>query len=241
LSTDLVIFDCDGVIADSEILSAEALIAELSRSDFDIDLEDVLRDFLGRSFPSVVQIIRDRFGRALPEDFERAYQARLLERFEADLQATPGFRDMLADLDLPICVATSSSPPRVARTLALLGLTDSFGRHVFTASQVARGKSAPDLFLFAAGTVRQASRRQKLPVCRCCIILVAAIRADVRSAIQRFPGSMTGRNFRSFWFRRLASPDPRRCSVPFPAGKAAPHPRHGGSGRRPDACRHTSG
>lgn len=146
----LIIFDCDGVIADSEVLSARVLIDQLAKIGIPITIEDVRRDFLGRSFPTVAATIRDRFARPLPDGFEAAYRARLLTRFQTDLAATPGFADMLRGLRLPFCVATSSSPPRVARTLQILGLADDFGAHVFTASQVEHGKPAPDLFLFAA-------------------------------------------------------------------------------------------
>ncbi|MFC0202147.1 HAD family hydrolase [Paracoccus rhizosphaerae] len=147
---DLIIFDCDGVIADSEILSAEVLIDQLAQLGIDITLDDVRRDFLGRSFPTVAASIRDRFARALPDDFEAGYRTRLLDRFAIDLAPTPGIGQVLKALTRPVCVATSSSPPRVARTLQLLGLTDRFGPHVFTASQVVQGKPAPDLFQFAA-------------------------------------------------------------------------------------------
>lgn len=147
---DLIILDCDGVIADSEILSAEVLIGQLAALGITVTLDDVRRDFLGRSFPTVAASIRDRFARILPEDFEATYRARLLDRFATDLTPAPGIEKVLAALTRPVCVATSSSPPRVARTLQLLGLYDHFGPHVFTASQVAHGKPAPDLFLFAA-------------------------------------------------------------------------------------------
>ncbi|MBM3604757.1 MAG: HAD family hydrolase [Alphaproteobacteria bacterium] len=150
MQVDLIIFDCDGVIADSEILSAEVLIDQLAQVGIAVTLQDIRRDFLGRSFPTVVATIRQRFARNLPPEFEATYRARLLDRFETDLAPTPGIIDMLEALDRPVCVATSSSPPRVARTLQVLGLADRFGSHVFTASQVARGKPAPDLFLFAA-------------------------------------------------------------------------------------------
>lgn len=146
----LIIFDCDGVIADSEILSAEVLIDKLARLGIELSIDDVRRDFLGRSFPTVAGLIRARFGHPLPDDFEAGYRRRLLERFTDELRSTPGFADMLDRLTLPVCVATSSSPQRVARTLDLLGLADRFAADVFTASQVARGKPAPDLFLLAA-------------------------------------------------------------------------------------------
>ncbi|WP_111559176.1 HAD family hydrolase [Paracoccus sediminilitoris] len=151
MQIDLIIFDCDGVIADSELLSASVLIDQLAQLGVPITMQDVRRDFLGRSFPTVAATIRSRFDLTLPPDFEATYRARLLQRFDTDLKPTPGFNAMLSSLgDRRICVATSSSPPRVAHTLKVLGLTDRFGAHVFTASQVARGKPAPDLFLFAA-------------------------------------------------------------------------------------------
>lgn len=150
MRVDLIIFDCDGVIADSEVLSAEVLIGQLAQLDITVTMQDVRRDFLGRSFPTVAATIRDRFARTLPADFEAIYRARLSERFGTELVPTPGLVAMLQALDRPACIATSSSPPRVARTLQVLGLSDRFGPHVFTASQVARGKPAPDLFLFAA-------------------------------------------------------------------------------------------
>ena len=150
MRVDLIIFDCDGVIADSEVLSAQVLIDQLARLDIVVTPDDVRRDFLGRSFPTVAASIRDRFALTLPADFEATYRARLLARFDTDLRTTPGFADALAQIRLPVCVATSSSPPRVARTLAVLDLAQRFGADVFTASQVARGKPAPDLFLLAA-------------------------------------------------------------------------------------------
>nr|WP_241865527.1 HAD family hydrolase [Paracoccus salsus] len=146
----MIIFDCDGVLADSEILSAEVLIDQLGALQIALSIDDVRNEFLGRSFPTVARLIRDRFGCPLPEDFEAAYRRRLLQRFQTELRPTPGLLPMLRQLRLPACVATSSSPPRVARTLNLLGLERRFGANVFTASQVAHGKPAPDLFLFAA-------------------------------------------------------------------------------------------
>lgn len=152
----LVIFDCDGVIADSEVLSASVMIAQLAELGLSIGPDDVRRDFLGRSFPTVAKVIRERFNHELPEEFEAEYRRRLLLRFEDELAPTPGFTDMLAKLRKPCCVATSSSRPRVERTLQLLGVSKFFGPHVFTASQVTHGKPAPDLFLFTASQMNVA-------------------------------------------------------------------------------------
>ena len=147
---ELVIFDCDGVIADSEVISATLLVRQLQPCGIRIDVDYVFRNFVGKSFPVVADIIGERFGVALPATFVSDYRAALKEAFADSLQTTPGFLDVLGQLTCAACVATSSSAPRVAHTLEAVGLTDHFGTDVFTASQVANGKPAPDLFLFAA-------------------------------------------------------------------------------------------
>lgn len=150
--TDLVIFDCDGVLIDSEVLSADVLIALAGECGIPLTRAYVRDHFLGRSFPTVARVIREDLGRALPESFEADYRARLLARFDTDLRPMPGVHAVVDSLAVPACVATSSSPPRAARSLAIAGLTDRFPR-VFTASEVARGKPAPDLFLHAAASM----------------------------------------------------------------------------------------
>ena len=150
---DLVIFDCDGVLIDSEIISARMLVAELARLGVAIDLDYVARHFLGRSYPVVMEQIRREFGLALPPEFEDDYRATLLAAFEAGLRPMPGAAETLAALAVPFCVATSSSPGRAAQSLRLTGFGALVGPHLFTASQVARGKPAPDLFLHAAASM----------------------------------------------------------------------------------------
>lgn len=148
--TDLVIFDCDGVLIDSEVISASMLIAELKGYGVTISLDFVSRNFLGRSYPTVLREVRERFGVALPDRFEADYRARLLAAFARDLRVMPGVADVIAGLALPYCLATSSSPERLAQSLDLTGLTPLFTGRAFTASRVANGKPAPDLFLLAA-------------------------------------------------------------------------------------------
>ena len=146
----LVFFDCDGVLIDSEIISARMLIAALSARGVDIDLAYVAHHFLGRSYPVVMQTIRQDFGLDLPPDFESDYRERLLEGFRQSLTIMPGVRDVLERLATPWCVATSSSPRRAEMSLTLVGLWPLVKDRLFTASQVAHGKPAPDLFLHAA-------------------------------------------------------------------------------------------
>ncbi len=157
--TELVIFDCDGVLIDSEVISATMLIAALKGYGVEVDLEFVSRRFLGRSYPVVLKEVRDTFGIALPDHFEAGYRARLLAAFERHLTIMPGVRETIARLGLPSCVATSSSPERVNRSLQLVGLAEVFGPRVFTSSLVDRGKPAPDLFLFTAARMGVAPAR----------------------------------------------------------------------------------
>lgn len=147
---ELIIFDCDGVLIDSEIISAQMLIDELAKLGVHIDLAYVARHFLGRSYPTVMGTIRINFGLDLPPEFEDQYRARLLSAFERDLRIMPHVAQVLDQLALPFCIATSSSPRRAEFSLSLVGLGHVAGNRLFTASMVTRGKPAPDLFLHAA-------------------------------------------------------------------------------------------
>ncbi|HSI40888.1 MAG TPA: HAD family hydrolase [Xanthobacteraceae bacterium] len=146
----LIIFDCDGVLIDSEVISARALIAELANHGVDVDRAYVARHFLGRSYPLVRTVVRERLGVHLPDAFEEAYRSRLLAAYQDELQVMAGAAETVEALRVPYCVATSSSPPRLARSLEITGLAPLFAGRGFTASEVARGKPAPDLFLHAA-------------------------------------------------------------------------------------------
>lgn len=150
MATDLIIFDCDGVLIDSEVISARMLIAELQGYGVSMDMGFVSRHFLGRSYPVVLKEVRERWGIALPERFEADYRARLLAAFERDLKVMPGAVEVIRALGGRYCLATSSSPERLARSLEITGLAGLFEGAAFTASEVARGKPAPDLFLHAA-------------------------------------------------------------------------------------------
>jgi HAD superfamily hydrolase (TIGR01509 family) len=149
---ELVIFDCDGVLIDSEIISARVLMAALRDLQVPVDWHYFKTHFLGRSFPKVAASIRRDFEIELPSDFETGYRATLLAAFEHELKPVEGIEEVLAELGVACCVATSSSPERAARSLAITGLNRFFGGAVFTASEVANGKPAPDLFLHAASS-----------------------------------------------------------------------------------------
>ena len=146
----LVIFDFDGVVVDSEVISARLLVAELALYGVQIDLPYVARHFLGRSYPVVLQQIRAEFGIVLPEGFEDDYRARLVAAFRKDLRLMPGLRGVLERLAPPYALATSSSPARVAQSMQIVGISDLFEGRITTVAEVSRGKPAPDLPLRAA-------------------------------------------------------------------------------------------
>lgn len=150
MGIEMIIFDCDGVLIDSEVISARMLIAELKGYGVEMDMAFVSRHFLGRSYPAVLKEVRDRWGVALPDRFEADYRARLLAAFARDLRVMPGVEQTIRSLRLPYCLATSSSPLRLQQSLDITGLAALFEGRSFTASEVARGKPAPDLFLHAA-------------------------------------------------------------------------------------------
>jgi HAD superfamily hydrolase (TIGR01509 family) len=151
--TALVIFDCDGVLIDSEIISTAVLVEELARHGITIEAGHVLEHFIGHPYAIVAGKIAAIAGAPLPASFETAYRARLARRFEAELRAMPGIIDVLDDLAVPYCAATSSSPERARHSLRAAGLAERFGERVYTASMVARPKPAPDLFLHAAAAM----------------------------------------------------------------------------------------
>ncbi len=150
---DLIIFDCDGVLVDSEIVSFEAEADMLAEVGIRLKAHDLLARFLGTSSASMFSIIEQESGVKLPADFAERAAQRTLEAFDRKLKPIPGVAELLADLPNRKCVASSSEPPRIRHSLSLAGILHHFEPHIFSATQVKRGKPAPDLFLFAAGSM----------------------------------------------------------------------------------------
>jgi len=156
---ELVIFDCDGVLVDSEMLACRSLAETLSQHGLPLTLEEVFERFLGRSFGLVEAYYRDRMDRPMPEAFRADFRRRIEAAFAADLRPIEGVDPVLSTLDLPFCLASSSDPARLRLTLRAAGLADRFGERVYSAVEVPHGKPAPDLFLFAAGRMGVAPDR----------------------------------------------------------------------------------
>ncbi len=156
---ELVIFDCDGVLVDSELISARILINALATVGVHVDLAHVKRHFIGRSWNKVAAEVRHSHGLLLGSDFEELYRRNLMEAFRDELKPVVGVEAVLTQLAVTACVATSSSQARAERSLQMTGLARYFEGRLFTASMVANGKPAPDLFLHAADMMGVAARR----------------------------------------------------------------------------------
>ena len=149
-STHLVIFDCDGVLVDSEPLSIRILVEGLASIGYAIDEATAAERFLGHSLAAVQGMLRDELGFDLPTDRLEAMRLSLFERFRKELKPMPGIVEALDRLTIPCCVASSSLPERIRVSLEVTGLLERFAPNIFSADMVQRGKPAPDLFLHAA-------------------------------------------------------------------------------------------
>ena len=150
-STWLLIFDCDGVLVDSEILAIRAEERVLAEIGMAMTADEIADTCVGLSYPSMMALLEERFGRPVPEGFEERIQIEAKSNFEAELTEVHGIGDLLEASSLARCVASSGTPDRIALSLNVTGLVDHFDREaIFSAVQVENGKPAPDLFLLAA-------------------------------------------------------------------------------------------
>jgi HAD superfamily hydrolase (TIGR01509 family) len=156
---DLVIFDCDGVLVDSELISCRAHSQMLTRHGYPITADQVLDRFLGVSDREARLIVEAELGRSLPGDFEAQVKQATLKFYEGDLRAISNVGEAIAAIDLKKCVASSGTPEKIRHGLTCAGLHDVLAPHIFSATQVKRGKPAPDLFLYAADRMQVAPER----------------------------------------------------------------------------------
>jgi HAD superfamily hydrolase (TIGR01509 family) len=156
---ELIIFDNDGVLVDSEPVANQILASLLTEYGFRCTPEESIATFMGHSMPRVRAIVEERLGRPVPADLEARYIAQLFPTFERSLRPIPGIEDALRAIDRTVCVASSGTHERIRLTLGATGLWDRFGGRVFSAQDVVRGKPAPDLFLHAAASFGVDPRR----------------------------------------------------------------------------------
>ena len=158
IQPDLIIFDCDGVLVDSEVLSCRCLSEILAGYGIDLGLDQALDLFLGRSMTAVVEHY-EALGRSIPEQFSTDLRAGVRAAFRSALCPIEGVNTLLERLQIPHCVASSSDVDRVSYSLSLTGLAAHFDSRLYTSQMVERGKPAPDLFLYAAERMQADPRR----------------------------------------------------------------------------------
>ena len=151
MSTELVIFDCDGVLVDSEAIVIEIESAALTAAGFPLTADDIADRFVGLSYTDMMATLRADYGWEVPAELSRRIQADALATFPSRLEPVRGMADFLGGLTMPRCVASSSDLDRIRLSLDVTGLAGFFDpASVYSAQMVEKGKPAPDLFLHAA-------------------------------------------------------------------------------------------
>lgn len=181
MPANLVIFDCDGVLVDSEPISNRLFQAMLAEIDVHLTLDDMYEHFVGRSMPACMERVARLRGAPVPEGFLTRLQQRTEEELRAHVQPMPGIRDVLDGLAPSYCVASSGAHSKIRTSLGATGLLDRFEGRIFSAQDVARSKPAPDLFLHAAATLGY-------PPQRCVVIedTPTGVRAGVAAGMRVF-------------------------------------------------------
>ncbi|CAN5811897.1 HAD family hydrolase [soil metagenome] len=145
-----VIFDCDGVLVDSEEIANNALAGLLTEAGMPTTYREAVDIFRGRSMEAVLEIAAERLGGPLPFDLSTRYYETIKDVFDRELKPVPGVIEALDRIDLPNCVASNGPLHKMEVTLRLTGMWERFEGRIFSADQVATGKPAPDLFLYTA-------------------------------------------------------------------------------------------
>ncbi len=161
LRPELVVFDCDGVLVDSEPIANRVMAEAITGLGWPLSTADCTARFKGHHLDTVIAAVEDRLGRPVPEAWLRDLRAATGAAFERELQAVPGVvaaLDAVAAGGLATCVASQGPPEKMAVSLGVTGLRARFEGRIFSAYQVARGKPRPDLFLFAAAAMGVAPR-----------------------------------------------------------------------------------
>jgi HAD superfamily hydrolase (TIGR01509 family) len=148
--TDLVIFDCDGVLVDSERIFLEHNLVVLRMLGIRMTREELVDRFVGRPASFLEDAIDDQLGHPLDPALRAEFRQLHIETIERDLQPVPGIVDALARIDQPTCVASGSTRESICRKLTKAGLHERFAGRIFSGAEVRNNKPAPDVFLYAA-------------------------------------------------------------------------------------------
>lgn len=145
-----IIFDCDGVLVDSEAIGNKVLLSMASAFGFEMDIEDAYKHFNGRSLKVCFSQIEKIIDQKLPDNFESEYRKKSFEAFKNELLPVDGVKEFIHNLNIPFCVASSGPVEKIELNLTTVGLIDKFENKIFSAYRINSWKPEPDLFLFAA-------------------------------------------------------------------------------------------
>lgn len=159
VSCEAVIFDCDGVLVDSEYLCHQGLSIALQTEGINQSAEALFHEFRGVELARIFSALEQRYGRSLPSGFELVYRAIVAELFERKLRPTAGVKEVLEQLSVPFCVASNGPRAKIEHALGLTGLSHYFGEHIYSAFEVNSWKPDPGLFLAASRDLGVAASR----------------------------------------------------------------------------------
>ena len=151
----LVIFDCDGVLVDSEMISNQVAADLLTEHGHPTTIDQSRTRYIGLSTTSLIKIVNGTPGPQLPENFGTLFHDRTIAALTANLKPIPGILKTLDRLKHPTCVASSGTPDKINNSLKVTGLANHFATDIYSAVQVSNGKPAPDLFLFSAAQMNE--------------------------------------------------------------------------------------
>jgi HAD superfamily hydrolase (TIGR01509 family) len=180
VETCAIIFDCDGVLVDSEPIANRVMVDLLNEHGYPITMEQSVARFVGKTLQTEIEMFRGDGRADLAEEIARELLPRTLRAFERELRAMAGMGGLLARLDgRPRAVASGSTPDRLALSLRLTGLAEHFGEHIYSSTLVPNPKPAPDLFLYTAD-------RLGARPCDCTVIedSVGGVRAGVAAGMR---------------------------------------------------------
>ena len=150
---ELVIFDCDGVLVDSERITNRIFCGMLNELGIEVTLDDMFERFVGHSMAQCVEIITELLRSPPPQTFVPELHRRAAAALESEVEAVEGIEEAIKAINLPFCVASSGDHAKIRLTLGKTGLLEKFEGKIFSVSDVERPKPAPDIFLHAASTM----------------------------------------------------------------------------------------
>lgn len=148
-----IIFDCDGVLVDSEVISNTVLVDMANTFGAKLNYDEALEMFRGKSMNLCLEIIEARIQSPLPNDFEEKYRAQTALAFEKDIKAVDGVKTLVEQLKVPFCVASSGPEHKIKLNLSLTGLISHFENKMFSCYGIQKWKPDPGVFIWAAETM----------------------------------------------------------------------------------------